>query len=493
MRFWLIALLLAVPLVSANLVVTPQNPTLSVVWNQGSYFSMVLWNNNTVPITNITMSATQYFTFPSTVSMNPNETRTINYAVLTNQLFNSQVLTTTVSYFTITSFSPTPQSWDVNITAGGFQPSSLQIGQNDTVVYHSQIAQDTQIRDFGSGFSQVNVPAQQSVSATYPVLANYTFYNSPLGYTGTLVVLPRSSVALAHDSTTDVPVQFHLSSVLAPSAVQVNLLSASITVNNNQTYPQALIEVRNTDANLVVNGVHLSADRWVSSPFSSNDFNIPAGGVVDVTFNITPYVTQTSQTNMTQYITLNVGTANAGNTTKQIAVFINYQNLDLLNIGGANYTVTVLGINDTISACLQHMNDKGFESCQSLAEFFKTNVTVIKEIPAQYKFSEVDIANTKTAIAAVGDVSQRIENKMNLYLDKQASVEGKVDANAVQIANLTAFVQTTQQENAAVLRSQNLRFWVVLIVVGVLAVFQLVLWVIENVDYLDKLEEAKQI
>jgi plastocyanin len=425
--------------------------------------------------------------------MLPNESRTINYEVLTNQLFANRVLSTTTSYFTVTQFSPTPQSWDVNITAGGFQPSSLQIGQNDTVTFHSQIAQDVQVRDFGSGFQQVNVLAQQTASATYTTLANYTFYNSPLGYTGTLAVLPRSSVALAHDSTTDVQMQFRVSSVLAPSAVQINLLSSSITVNNNQTYPQALIEVRNTDPNLVVNNVHLSADRWVSSNFSSNDFNLQAGGVKHVTFNITPYVTKTSETNMTQYITLNVTTGNAGNTSKQIAVFINYQNLDLLNIGGANYTVTVLGINDTISACLQHMNDPGFEGCRSLADYFKTNVTIIKEIPAQYKYSEQDIANTKTAVAAVGDVSQRMENLVNLYVDKQHEVEGKVDANAAQIQNLTAFVQAAEKENADKLRAQNMRFWVVVILVGVVGLFQLVLWVIENVDYLEKLEGAKQI
>ena len=494
MKIWLLLLVLvALPLVSAEIIVTPMSQSISQPWYSAKTYQLAVRNNNSFTAYNLTFSPIQYVTFPSSVDLQPNESRVLSYSVLTNELFSNRVFVSTLSYFYVVPYSPPEVSVQINVTSSGFSPSNVSIMANDSVVFNNLAGMDVEVRDFGSsGFATVVIPANQSVSRRYLVPAGFSFYNSPLGYTGLLQVVPRSATMMAHDSTTDRQVSFTISSILPAGTVQITLLSASITVANNATYPEALIELRNTDPNLLIRHVHLSADRWASA-FTPNDFDIPASGVQRVLFNITPLVARTLDTNRSQALVLTLSTENAGNTSKSISIFIPDMNMDVRTINGVNYTITVLGVNDTIEACLQHMHDTGFESCLSLEQYFTKNVTVIKEQEAQYKFGEGVLSSTIGQLTTFGGVSERLENTMNRYLDKQASVEAKVENTTAALNTLQAYVEEQEALRARELQRQNSRFWIFVVLGGLVLLTVLIMWVMENVAYLDAMQEARQI
>jgi hypothetical protein len=329
------------------------------------------------------------------------------------------------------------------------------------------------------------------VSVVYLGVHSYSFYIAQNGIVGNFNVIVRSGSSFAHDSSFDKQLSFTLSSVLPASTMTVNLLSNNISVDNNGTYSEALIEVRNLDPNLVIQGVNISADHWVSS-FSPNSFNLPAGGVQRVLFNVTPFVDKTNLTNRSFKIILSIKSLNAGSTVKDIDVFVRYQNLDVINIGGNNYTITVLGVNATIEACLQHMNDVGFEKCLDLGKYFTKNITIIKQIPATLTVSEdVAKAGWDSNIRAES-VAQRIENKANLVLDRQTLTNSKIDNNTDAVSNLSDYVMSTTAERNAKVQSMNLRFWLVFSFGIFFLLLYLFVSLLANIELFDALERAGQ-
>lgn len=490
---WMLFLLL-IPVVSGELLVIPQSRQLSVVRGQESVFQMTLINNNTFPIYNISFTNVSGFVFPSIPLMNANESRIVSFSVLTQDLFNS-VFVSTVSYLYVVPFAPSPSSFQVNMSGLGFFPSEIFIASGDSVVWNNLMSEPMELMDLGSGFSQVSVPALSATTVQYPSVAEYDFYNSPYGYTGYMQVLERSNSTFAHDSGNDVLLSFSVNSALASGALQINLIG-NLSANNNQSLT-GYLQVINTDQAVIITGIRLSANRWVSN-FSDNDFSLPPSTPSQqssrlVSFIVQPYVEKTNSTNRTQNIVFSVSSSNAGNFTQNIPVFINYANLDVINIGGVNYTLHVLGVTDTIDACLQHMNDKGYEDCLRLKSAFQNNVTVVKEIEAQYRFAESEIKNIKGQLVTFGDISQRLENKMNLYLDKQAMVESKVDNNSVAIDSLNAHVIGFEERLQKAEDARDVRYWVTVIVVVFSCLFFSVFWLVGRVKYSGALERASQL
>jgi hypothetical protein len=485
-------LLLFVPLASA-LVITPSAPSLSATWYTATVFNLTLYNDLNVSVQNLTWSPMTFFTFPPSIDLAVNETRVMSFSVYTNELFANRVFVSTASFFYLTNVSSVPSSFEVNVSASGFSVfPTLMV--NDSIVWRNLFNSSVNVRGLGSGFSEVVIPAGGAVSMSYGSVGSLSFYIAQSGVAGGFSVIPRSGFLFAHDSSFDRIVSFSLSSVLPASTMQVTLLSPNISVNNNGTYREALIEVRNLDPYLVIQGVNVSADRWAFN-FTPSTFNLPAGGVQRVLFNITPFVDRTNLTNRSSKIILSVKSSNAGSTVKDVDVFINYQNLDVMVINGVNYTLTFLGINQTAEACRQHrigigLYDSGYEECRKLE--IVVNVTIIKEIPASYQFSQAQVKTYADSWSTLSGVAQRLENKQNLYLDSQSMTNLKVDNLTDILSNFSAYVLAREVERDRIVDNRNLRFWLVVSFASFFFLSSLIVGLLSNIELFDALERAGQ-
>lgn len=493
-KFLLLFLLIFfVPLVNAVVVVSPQNPLLSVVWYVPQSFSLTVTNNNNFTVSDFTFTPVPSgFTFQDVGTLAPYQSKVISYSVSTNELFTNRVLPSMLSfsYLTNSTVNAPLKSYDVNISSNGVSFIPVLMA-GDSIVFRNQLSQSVNLNDYGSsGFPNLVIPAGGVVSRNFSDVKNLSFMVGQLGVLSSFSVVNRR----AHDSTMDVPLSFVLSSVLPASTMSVNLLSSNITVNNNATYPQALIEIRNNDPNLVIQNVHINASRWVSN-FTPNDFNIPAGGVQRILFDITPFVDRTNLTNRSNNIVLNVVSSNAGSTVKSIDVFINYQNMDIININGVNYTVNFLSINATAEACKQHrigvgLYDTGFESCKLLE--IVVNQTIIKEIPASYDFTEAQVKTYADSFATLGNIAQRLENTQNRYLDKQALTNSRVDNLTDEMVDLRTYVNVTTTERNARLQSMNLRYWLSVSFTIFFLLLFFVTSLLANIELFEAYEKAGQ-
>ena len=167
----------------------------------------------------------------------------------------------------------------------------------------------------------------------------------------------------------------------------------------------------------------------------------------------------------------------------------------VLMINGVNYTLTFLGINQTAEACRQHrigigLYDAGYEPCKLLE--IVVNVTIIKEIPASYEFSQAQVKTYADSWATLSGVAQRLENKQNLYLDRQASSDLKVDNLSDVLLNFSAYVLARESERDLVVSNRNLRFWLVVSFASFFFLSSLTVGLLSNVELFDALERAGQ-
>ena len=127
-EIWILIFLLAIASASANLVITPQSSDITVYKGQTSNFNLMLFNNNSFPIYNVSLSPLNYFSFPVTLTMIPYQQQSISYSVLTDSLFN-QAYVSTASFFYQIPYNGTPQTYQINITSSAFQPTTINIGK----------------------------------------------------------------------------------------------------------------------------------------------------------------------------------------------------------------------------------------------------------------------------------------------------------------------------------------------------------------------------
>ena len=479
--------LLIVPTVFADLVITPSSSDITVYKGQSQNFQLTLLNNNSFPITNVSLSNLNYFSFPVTLNLIPFQSTQISYSVLTDAVFNQAYVSTASFYYQI-PYNGTPLTYQINITSSAFQPSTLNIMQNDSIIWNNMLTQDIQVKDFSSGFPQVNVPALSSVTVQYNTIANYSFYNYPLGYTGYLNILDKSSTAYAHDSGYDKPVYFNLHSLLNPSTMQLSLLTPNFTMNYNQTI-QGIVQIQNTDPTNTLYNVNLSASKWIT--FAQNNFNLSPMANNLVFFNITPSIIYTNDTNKTHILTIYASSLNAGNTSVNFPVFINYYNLNIININGTNYTINFLSINDTINACLQHEHDAGFEQCAKLWKY--NNVTQIIEVPANISLSELTIKDWMNQMNISGESALRVENQYNLLGDEMRGLMGEIQTNVTANINNISRQQAIYQESWRKIQTAQ-TIW--LIVMGSLIIiaiiYGLINWFGGNYDLWESRVKARQ-
>lgn len=485
-----IIFLLTISFVSAVWTITPQTNSLTTYVNQEMTFTMNVKNENPFTIYNCSFSPLTGFTFPTISQLTPNQSQTITYAVKTNAIFD-QVYISTASYLYEIYSPPPTKVVIINITDSGFQPQTTTIMTGDSIQWTNKMTQDTGIADFGTGFPSIsNIPALQSTLRTYNSIANYQFYKTVGGQSGYLIVQNRTTTGYAHDSMEDKQLIFNVHSVLPSTSLDLNLLTNNIPLDNNQTY-NGIMEIRNNE-DILINTVHLSADKWISN-FSENDFNLNPNSNKLIYYNLTPFVTRTNETNRTQIVKMTLTSGNAGNITKDLSVFIHYANLDMVNINGINYTITLLGWNETIEVCLAHMNDVGFEKCKELEKYFTKNETRIVEIPAQYKLTEQEVLDWKAKMNTIDAVSERLENKMNLYVDKQNAINEKVDNMTIHQENQDKYINNTLTAQSKEQSNQNKRYWLTLTIVILLTLLGTLVWIIDNIKYIECLIRAGQL
>jgi hypothetical protein len=418
--YFALFLLFTLPIVYANLQVdstAQQNPTYV---GESKIFYITLVNNNTFPIYNISFSPIAKYTFSSPNSMLPGQSSTIPYSVLNGDV-SSSIAVSTISYFFDTTYDVLPKSVLVNVFDSGFSSCNISLMQNDSFFWFNNRSVSSEIKSLNGGWSNIVLSPLSFQNISYGVVGQWIFYVDGL-QACYLNVLPYNNVVSAHDSSKDVPVSFSLVTTVNPSNLVLNLLQTNFSSFNNQTQI-GVLEVKNNGLFPLYNVKLNDSKGWIK--FSLQDFTMDAMSNHLITFNITPIITSTSQSNKTNIISITGFSSNGGIVSRDISLFIPFTNLDNSSFGN-NFIINRLSINATINFCKLHQDDV---ECIMLVDAFKSNVTVIREVPAQLTVTE-DYA--KLMWASMLNAQSLVQNNINsqgITQDYMNNISGKYDSS----------------------------------------------------------------
>jgi hypothetical protein len=412
--------------VLGSLIIQPQVNNYQVFMGQSKAFNLSLWNNNSYSIYNISFSSVSGVTFPVVDVLAAGESRSVDVVVFSPNVQSWSGLSL-VSFLYDVPLNLTPVNVSLNVSDTGVVPSSLSIFVGDGVFLNNFFNDSIELRDLGdSGFPEIVLSANSSVFVDYP-LGSFSFYGYPFGWTGALSVLPRPEFTRVHSSVFDVPVSFSIVSSLVQSSLQVNVFNNNFSSNPNQSQV-GLLEVKNLLNVAVVNVSLSSPDGWIV--FSEPVFDVPALGNKIVQFNVTPRLNRTVDTNKSYVVPFFVRANNVDSFNSSVNLFVFYGDLDVLFINGTKYVINRLSIPETILFCTATPSDA---ECLGLVDAFRTNVTVVQEVPASQLIDEPTLLTIQSQASMVGDVATRIENSYNINKDFLNSIASRFDEFASQM------------------------------------------------------------
>jgi len=410
------------------------------------------------------------------------------------QLFNeisSNIFISTVSFFTDTTYNVTPTVYPVNISDLGFSSCNLTLMQNDSISWFNGRLINTEVKSLSSGWSNILLTPSLSQSVTYPIVGSWIFYVDGL-QACQLTVVPYDNVVLAHDSGLDVVISFSLTTTVNPSSLVLTALQNNFSSFNNQSQ-SGVLEVKNSGNFPLYNVMLNDSMGWMS--FSDNNFTMDAQSNRLLTFNLTPLILFTNQSNMTHIITIFGRSSNGGNKQSDISLFIPFTNLDNLNNGNV-YNVNFLSINATLQACYDNrigigQYKPGFEECVKVE--VAVNQTIIKEIPAVSTLPEATVIAIGDSASKTDALVQNNINSQGITQDYLMNISRQYDSTVIYMQGvytvLSQWMDFTDMQVRKNIRDRRI-FWITLIslIILILTLISLFLtwkynWAVKTFQY----------
>ena len=123
-----------VKLLDGTLVTAATLRDINTKVNVQQTYSLNLTNTFNFKIQSFQFKNTTGFTFPSNISLNPNQTKSISFTFIRSAI-KSEQLTSEVSFKYLVDLPQDPQTVYVNITPSGYSPAFLIIHATDTVIW----------------------------------------------------------------------------------------------------------------------------------------------------------------------------------------------------------------------------------------------------------------------------------------------------------------------------------------------------------------------
>ena len=397
-----LCLILLTGLTSAELIVSPTSVNLDGNINQNIVFNLNLTNTFNFTIQDFQFSNMQGLSF-TPFTLTPNQTKNIQL-ILNKNSPTTQNISSTIIFNYLVEVPSSPQTHQVNISdTEGFQPQEITIYQGDTIIWknNGQISHTVTSNEFDSPISP-----QGTFQRTFNDIKTMDYIDSIVFFTGKINVLNRSNQQPVHNPSYDKTINFNLDILQNPTTLNLELLENSFTLEFADT-SEGILKVTNTGSNEATQIILKSESNWIS--FDENNFSLQPNTNNFVTFQISPFITSTSETNKTYNIEISSKASNSQKVLGNISIFIPYKSLAELNDSN---------VNDFFKAKLVFCREFPTSPfCITEPSIVEKNVTIIKEPPIPYNFTQVEIATIFTRLQKIEDGSQRTNNELKRALD----------------------------------------------------------------------------
>lgn len=278
---------------------------------------------------NIRIYDNDYFTFTSIPKMNPGENVKKDITFYSNKPLQEMGNLTLMFLYNTTRVIP-PQTYNINIYNDRFEPNSLEITKGSTVswtnqdsIVHSATANDV---SWDSG----DIFPGNSWGYTFDSIKTENYYDKYLYFTGSIIVKNNTVQELTHNTGYDVVFFPFLNITYKESNLETTILVNNYTIEWNNT-AEGAISLKNIGGSIIYN-ITLDCS-WII--FSKNKFSLNPSQTTYITFLITPFIEDSSQTGKTHQKIISITSLNTPSQNHTIYIFVPYSE----SVVGGNMSV----------------------------------------------------------------------------------------------------------------------------------------------------------
>lgn len=349
-----LVLLFSLLIVSANGLSVGNASIVLVNKTYGNNYNInfTITNKDTFTFYNVSFEVNPYINMTKIPTLIPNETKTIQAIVFTNEEIN-QIIKIKGFYETNIGDSnrtfPLNVSYDYGITDTntGLKKCSFTIIKGDTVSWTNSELSSIEIRNSNNNEQVAIIGAGNTFNFKFntPQTFAYRILKSSFDFTGTCEITVLDTQGFVNNPELDTSIQLITNMSYVPTTIELNILQRDYNINFT-TADEGILSIKNTGSAIAKN-VNLYA-RWFT--FTSNNFDLNPGQTKSVGYRIYPLPEYTNQTNKTTNITMTVS-GNFPPRNEQFNIFVPYAEISYTGSSGGSILDLI------IQYCIDHPTD----------------------------------------------------------------------------------------------------------------------------------------
>ena len=452
-KFFLISFLLFLPIISAELIITPNSVNENILIGEQKQITLSIKNNFSFPVYNLILEPTVDITLSTIDILNPQEQKTATLTLKPTAEYQKSI-NPKIQFQFYSIIVRNPITHNVRITDSSFIPSTLQVYQDDSVQWTNEgtvthTATETTIPpEF-----DISIPVNQSGSFTFTKIKTYIYHDEAIFFNGLIQVLNKSEEKLTVNPDLYKPLPITLSTSFQSTQISLEPLESEFTVNYNETELGA-IRIKNTGT-ATAHNLKLEGEWFI---FRENDFSLNQGDSNLVLYDIKPIITKTEETNLTYLKSIKLIGSNINPINTTISIKIPYSSITAQSQSNVS--------RDELA--------KQVEALKKILEQF--NFTLSPEGEIIVRESDVNITLTSTELKdfllnfrGFKDILERSVILQNQ--DRTEIKQGDLATNST-LSSLIAKIDTFNEKS----KNQSIVFWTtastVAIVVSIFSIFK---------------------
>lgn len=451
--------ILCLTLMSANLVITDNPKGIDVKINQNQSFQISVLNNYSFPIYDLAFeNLNDYgFEFPSNITINPSETKSVLFDVKTSSSYHGQ-LNSNVKFNYLVDLPEEITNYNIYISNSGFDLDYLTVRAGDTISFTNE---DSIVHSIHTDTGTINVAPNSTQTTTFSNIGTFNIYDENFQafsfFNAQIQVVSRTESQKVHNPNYDQTWYINLESNLNPTTLQITNSQNDYNITNKKT-KNGQFEIKNNGSE-IAEIVKISADKdWIV--FNTNNLNIQIDDTEWIGYQLIPYFLNTNDTDKTYSINVKIKASNSIEYNQTILVYIPFQEVTDSLENDFDFAMWLQNSFCPTHPCSVQCSPE-LPQCQNNGTGYGNGTGV-----CSLNLTEQSWYETQRKIAELSDANNRQINLMNEYKE----LYGGINESTNDLSNGLEKTTKNQKEITTII---GIIFFSIII-------FGLVLWKIKN-------------
>lgn len=308
-------------LILSNVSALQINPTsLNVSKSKGidKQVNIEVTNNHNFTFYNVSLESS-ILDMEEISDLSPGETINTTFTITTDDFFEGEIRLTGLYE---SNLGIQNETTEVTIEyPEGQDLCNLNLVEGDSIKWINNVLDSIILRnvDTGEDITQISEGQNHTKLFPSPTVLNYKVLRWGSDFGKTCKIEVQTSEGFTHRSDYDAILDLDLNIIYKPTNIRLQFLETSFTTDFN-VQKESIFVIENIGSNDAKN-IHLIESDWIG--YGENNFDLSPGETKTISFQITPIITNTSETNQTHERTIRAE-GNFEPQEQDISIFINY-------------------------------------------------------------------------------------------------------------------------------------------------------------------------